>query len=119
VLETGILDKILEYETIRQGRYFDSPKSVSQIPSFIKTYNIPIDELLIPDISSFNTFNEFFYRKLKPDARPITNSLDEVSYNCTVNAIITNIYTFQYTIISSSDSRLIVFPKVNEATKFW
>ncbi|KAI8058294.1 phosphatidylserine decarboxylase-domain-containing protein [Syncephalis plumigaleata] len=101
LLETGILDKILEHETIRQGRYFDSPKSVTQIASFIKTYNIPTDELLTPDIASFNTFNEFFYRKLKPNARPIASPSDE------------------YKVVSTSDSRLIVFPKVNEATRFW
>ncbi|RKP25234.1 phosphatidylserine decarboxylase-domain-containing protein [Syncephalis pseudoplumigaleata] len=103
LLETGILDKILEHETIRQGRYFDSPKSVKQIPSFIKTYNIPTDEMLTPDIASFGTFNEFFYRRLKPDARPIARPLDEASCQRAHHL----------------DCRLIVFPTVDEATKFW
>ncbi|RKP25591.1 phosphatidylserine decarboxylase-domain-containing protein [Syncephalis pseudoplumigaleata] len=109
LLETGILDKILEHETIRQGRYFDSPKSVKQIPSFIKTYNIPTDEMLTPDIASFGTFNEFFYRRLKPDA------LANVHTTCAM----ADPAPQQHTVVSSSDCRLIVFPTVDEATKFW
>ncbi|KAI9595203.1 phosphatidylserine decarboxylase-domain-containing protein [Syncephalis fuscata] len=75
LIQTGVLDAILRHETLKQ--------------------------VLTPSISSFNTFNEFFYRKLNSDARPIASPLDE------------------RVVISGCDSRLIVFPKIEEATKFW
>ena len=37
---------------------------------FALKHNINVDECVIPE-SGFKTFNEFFTRKLKPDARPI------------------------------------------------
>ncbi|KAG6332662.1 hypothetical protein ID866_6430, partial [Astraeus odoratus] len=60
------VDHILREESIRQGKIYDSPESVKNIPSFIKAYQIQLDELLEPDIHKYGNFNEFFYRKLKP-----------------------------------------------------
>lgn len=39
------------------------------IKQFINTYNINLNECLESDISKYKTFNEFFIRKLKPEAR--------------------------------------------------
>lgn len=47
-----------------------SPSSLAKIKTFIENNNINTDELERP-VSSFKTFNEFFIRKLKPEARPI------------------------------------------------
>ena len=47
-----------------------SPKSQAKIKSFIENNGINIEELEQP-LSSFKTFNEFFIRRLKPEARPI------------------------------------------------
>lgn len=47
------------------------------------------------------TFNQFFYRKLKPTARPI-NCLDD-----------------PYRLVSAADCRLMTFETVNEATRLW
>jgi hypothetical protein len=40
------------------------------VQSFIRTHNLNTAELLEP-LANFRTFNEFFYRKLKPGARVI------------------------------------------------
>jgi len=47
-----------------------SPSSLAKIKTFIENNKINTDELEHP-VSSFKTFNEFFIRKLKPEARPI------------------------------------------------
>ncbi|THH09563.1 hypothetical protein EW145_g1929 [Phellinidium pouzarii] len=83
-----------------QGEIYDSPKSVHSIPSFIQTYKIDTLELLESDISKYNTFNEFFYRKLKLGARPVQN-------------------TDPRAICSAADCRLTVYHTINEAQKFW
>lgn len=41
---------------------------------FIKKYGVNMDEALNPDITSYSSFNEFFTRALKPDARPLANA---------------------------------------------
>jgi phosphatidylserine decarboxylase len=47
------------------------------------------------------TFNEFFYRKLKSDARPIDN------------------HEHPNIIVSPADCRLILFDNISEATRIW
>lgn len=52
------------------GRQMDAPASHKKVLPFIEQFGIDITELAdTPD--SFGTFNQFFYRKLKPKARPI------------------------------------------------
>jgi len=46
---------------------------------------------------SFKTFNEFFYRKLKPTACPVEDADDLIATNC----------------------RLMMFETVSEATRLW
>ncbi len=53
------------------GRWADSEKSRSEVASFIGKYDVDPEEFLISP-EAFGSFNEFFYRKLKPSARPIT-----------------------------------------------
>lgn len=52
------------------GRWANSKRSKSQIKKFIKKYNINTEEMEQP-VESFQTFNQFFSRKLKPNARPL------------------------------------------------
>lgn len=47
---------------------YDSPQSVAEIKPFIQEFNINRSEIL-KTIESFKSFNEFFYRQLKPGAR--------------------------------------------------
>jgi len=51
----------------------NNPKSKQKILPFIQKFKVDESEFLEPT-SSFSTFNEFFYRRLKPSARPIASS---------------------------------------------
>ncbi len=52
------------------GRKMSTPQSAARVAPFIQTYGLdPSDFADSPD--SYRSFNEFFYRKLKPSARPI------------------------------------------------
>ncbi|KAG6335317.1 hypothetical protein ID866_3780 [Astraeus odoratus] len=95
------IQDFLKEESIRQGEIYDSPESVKNIPSFIETYNIQLGELLEPDIHQYRTFNEFFYRQLKPGVRPV-QYLDDPERFC-----------------SAADCRLVVYQTVDLAKKFW
>ena len=55
------------------GNRMSQPESVSRIAPFIDLYGLDPAEFA-DDPSSFKSFNEFFYRKLKPSARTIANS---------------------------------------------
>jgi phosphatidylserine decarboxylase len=99
-LEDGYLERLFLKESLEQGKHFDAPESVSKIPHFIKQYKIPTDELLITDLSGYKNFNEFFYRKLRPDAR-----IPEEPEN-------------PLRITSPADCRSVVFETV-DVTKYW
>ncbi|MCG3723738.1 archaetidylserine decarboxylase [Vibrio cincinnatiensis] len=43
---------------------------------FIKQYNVKMDDALHSDPKHYSTFNEFFVRELKPEARPIASGED-------------------------------------------
>lgn len=92
--------RILANLTIKQGQRFDSPDSAKEIPNFIKFHNIPLYEVWKP-VSSFKTFNEFFYRKLKPGARP-PDSPDDPTVA-----------------VSPADCRMTAFETVSDATNLW
>jgi len=100
-LHNATVEKTLKQLSIRQGKIYDDPESVESIPSFMETYSIQTDELLEPDISRYKTFNEFFYRRLKSDARPVQNA-DDIPGFC-----------------SAADCRLTVYGTVDLAKKFW
>ncbi|EPQ52482.1 hypothetical protein GLOTRDRAFT_140216 [Gloeophyllum trabeum ATCC 11539] len=92
--------KLLKSLSIKQGIKYDSPESARDILPFIEFHNLNVDEIRDP-ISSFKTFNEFFYRKLKPEARPVESPNDPGR------------------LVSAADCRLMTFETVNEATKLW
>jgi phosphatidylserine decarboxylase len=61
------------------GRRMDAPASKSRVTPFIQKYRLdPNDFADIPD--SYGSFNEFFYRKLRPEARPIDAANDTVVF---------------------------------------
>ncbi|KAI0925468.1 hypothetical protein AcV5_008193 [Taiwanofungus camphoratus] len=92
--------RLLKSMSIKQGIKYDSPESAADIPAFIAFHNLNVDEIQDP-VDSFKTFNEFFYRKLKPSARPIECPNDP------------------YRLVSGADCRLMVFETVHEATRLW
>ncbi|KJA28093.1 hypothetical protein HYPSUDRAFT_62487 [Hypholoma sublateritium FD-334 SS-4] len=95
------VDELLREESVKQGAIYDDPKSAAAIPHFVQAYSIQIDELLESDITKYRNFNEFFFRKLKPDARPVENASDEKG------------------VCSSADCRLTVYTSVDMAKAFW
>jgi phosphatidylserine decarboxylase len=86
--------------SIKQGRKFDNPLSAQQIKGFIDFHQLDMSEVLLP-VEEFKNFNEFFYRKLKPDARPCT-----APDNSSV-------------VVSPADCRSVVFNKIERATEIW
>lgn len=104
-----------------EGKIYDEegPAVVDRINTFVKTYEISFEELLIQDPKGYQyvtrklcgfilnniilsrTFNEFFYRKLKPNARPPASPTDPS------------------VICSAADCRLMVFNDVTAARTFW
>ena len=76
----GFLLKLFEYLTPLSTLTFLSAKltdaklgSVTQwlIKKFIESFKINLEEIAEPDLTKYETFNDFFVRKLKPEARPI------------------------------------------------
>ncbi|KII87243.1 hypothetical protein PLICRDRAFT_55231 [Plicaturopsis crispa FD-325 SS-3] len=100
-LQTQTVEQLLRSQSIKQGKIYDDPESVKSIASFAKLYEIQTDDLLVPDLSAYKTFNEFFYRKLKDGARPVQNADDPAAF------------------CSAADSRLTVYQTVNLAKEFW
>lgn len=97
----AFIKKILKRETERMGEASNQPQSASHISGFIKEFNLPLDDLLEPDISKYQTFNEFFSRKLRPGARPLASPENPA------------------VISSAADCRLSVFPTVAESKRLW
>ncbi|EPY53319.1 phosphatidylserine decarboxylase Psd3 [Schizosaccharomyces cryophilus OY26] len=92
--------KLLRSLTLRQGIKYDSPLSTKDIVPFIRFFDLNTDEME-KSIDEFKSFNEFFYRRLKPGARPVASPDNP------------NI------LISAADSRLVVYENINIATTYW
>ncbi len=63
--------------SIAAGIYCDQSISKHHIPSFIETHNINMNEAILQP-QEFNTFNEFFTRRLKEHARPIDSDTHSI-----------------------------------------
>lgn len=61
------------------GHRMDAPASRAKIAPFLATYGVDTAEFADAP-GSFRTFNEFFYRKLKPQARPIATGENEIIF---------------------------------------
>jgi phosphatidylserine decarboxylase len=68
-------------------------------PAFIDFHGIDTDEILDP-LDAFRTFNEFFYRRLRPGARPLASPDDP------------------RVLVSPADSRMLAFPTIDDATRY-
>ncbi|PKS07518.1 hypothetical protein jhhlp_006122 [Lomentospora prolificans] len=99
-MEKKQIRKLLKSMSIKQGRKYDDPGSKSQIIPFIEFHNLDLSEVLLP-LEEFKNFNEFFYRALKPGARPCS---------APDNPRI---------IVSPADCRSVVFNRVTQATQVW
>jgi len=57
------------------GRRMDNPKSKYKVPGFIDKFDINLDESVKQE---FNSFNDFFIRELKVEARPIDKNTNSI-----------------------------------------
>jgi phosphatidylserine decarboxylase len=55
------------------GHFMNSPRSVNQVNKFIKKYKIDLSHY--HSENGFKSFNDFFYRKIKTEKRPIGDKL--------------------------------------------
>lgn len=98
--DSNAVRRMLRSLSIKQGRKYDDPASSSQIQDFINFHQLDMSEVLLP-VEQFKTFNEFFYRKLKPGARPCS-APDEPRV-----------------VVSPADCRSVFFDRMDEATNIW
>lgn len=80
------------------GALMDRPKSKQKIEPFLQTYQLNEGEFAYPK-ESYQTFNEFFYRKLKPETRPIAEG--------------------DQTVCLPADGRHLVFPDLSQLDRFF
>ena len=66
---------VLRRMTCNHTARFDRKESARDIAGFVEYHHLNMDEALHP-VSHFETFNQFFYRKLKPGVRPIHKPAD-------------------------------------------
>ncbi|GMK58812.1 hypothetical protein CspeluHIS016_0602540 [Cutaneotrichosporon spelunceum] len=92
--------KLLKSLSVKQGIKYDSPASAADIAGFIAFHRLNVNEIADP-LDSFKTFNEFFYRKLRPDARPIDEPENPSR------------------LVSMADCRMMAFNTVSQATQIW
>ena len=86
--------------SFKQGKKYDDPASAREIQAFIDFHQLDMSEVRKP-IEQFKNFNEFFYRELKPDARPCSAPKNPKI------------------IVSPADSRSVVFNTLDEAQRIW
>ncbi|KAF2153917.1 hypothetical protein K461DRAFT_224077 [Myriangium duriaei CBS 260.36] len=99
-MEKKRIRKLLRSMSFKQGKKYDDPASATSIPGFINFHQLDMSEVLLPT-SEFKNFNEFFYRKLKPEARPCS-APDQPEI-----------------ITSPADCRSVVFNRLDEAQRIW
>lgn len=61
------------------GARMDTPESAKRIPAFIEQFGIDQEEALIPE-GGYKSFNDFFFRRLKPEARPLDENPDHAVF---------------------------------------
>ncbi|KAB5577669.1 phosphatidylserine decarboxylase-domain-containing protein [Coniochaeta sp. 2T2.1] len=99
-MENKRIRKLLKGLSVKQGKKYDDPASRSEIQKFIEFHRLDMSEVRKP-VEEFKNFNEFFYRELKPEARPASAPDNP------------------HIIVSPADCRSVVFNRVDIAQKVW
>lgn len=84
-----------KFFSVRFGKYMSSKRSTKKVQPFIEKYELDMSPYVIPE-DGFQSFNDFFYRKIKPEARPIGEGL-----------------------ICPADGRVLAFQNINDTQKFF
>ncbi|KAI8821406.1 phosphatidylserine decarboxylase-domain-containing protein [Fimicolochytrium jonesii] len=98
-VERRLIKNLLRNLSVKQGKKFNNPLSKKAIKHFVAFHNLPLDEVMEP-MDSFQNFNEFFYRKLKPGVRTLASPDPRVA-------------------VSAADCRLNCFTSVDKAKALW
>lgn len=63
---------LLKAQSEKMGKEYDDPKSVDHIAPFIESFNLQssMSQMVKPDPKQYSTFNDFFSREIRQDARP-------------------------------------------------
>jgi len=95
--------RLLLEQSEKMGKQYDDPKSVAHIKPFIESFGLEgsMGEMVKPDPADYATFNEFFAREIREDARPIAEPENDM------------------VVSSPADCRLTAFPTTDMATKYW
>lgn len=103
VLHWKRTQEMLRAQSERMGAEYDSPQSKAHIRPFIASFGLAggLRDLLEPDPEKYATFNDFFAREIKLEARPVAEPGDSL------------------VVSSPADCRLTVFPTIDQATEFW
>lgn len=103
LLRTSRAKELLEQESVKMGKQYDTPESKAHIAPFIASFNLAdsMPQMVQPDPNAYNTFNEFFAREIKPEARPVAEPDNPAAVS------------------SPADCRLTTFSTVDLATKYW
>ena len=103
ILHTERVLKTLDEQSLKMGKQYDAPESKSHIRPFIKSFELEegMQEMVKPDPDSYDTFNDFFAREIKEEARPPQEPEDPL------------------VVSSPADCRLTAFPSIALATKYW
>lgn len=99
-MEKKRIRKLLKSLSFKQGKKYDDPASAAEINAFIAFHQLDMSEVLLPT-DQFKNFNEFFYRALKPGARPCSAPDDS------------------RVIVSPADCRSVVFNTIDAAQSIW
>ena len=93
---SGFLERILFRSSCvsrLMGKWYDSAFSRGKIDAVIEKLSIDVDEFAQPS-GNYRSFNEFFTRRLKPDARPFSTDPE--------------------LLVSPADGRVLVYPALDE-----
>lgn len=93
----------LKAQSEKMGKEYDDPESVNHIKPFIESFELQssLSEMIQPDPSKYPTFNAFFAREIRQDARPLDDE---------TNDLVTS---------SPADCRLTAYQTIDLATKYW
>lgn len=78
------------------GWFMDTRISRAQIKPFIDRCQLDLGDYQVKDYNAFKTFNEFFYRKINPDKRPVKGA-----------------------VVSPADCRLLAFKNLSNISSFF
>jgi phosphatidylserine decarboxylase len=84
-----------KFLSVLYGKLMSLPSSKKKIAPFVKKYSINLQETQ-KSLNEFETFNDFFSRKLKPKARQIQSGL-----------------------VSPADGKIVAFENINELNSFF